>query len=98
MFLHLGGDMVIPISDIVSIIDMGTVAKSKDNKEFFRIAEEEGFVCRITAEVPKSCVITERIEAGKKGEKHTVKSVIYYSPISSTTLQKRAGFIDEIHI
>ncbi|AOT70457.1 extracellular matrix regulator RemB [Geosporobacter ferrireducens] len=98
MFLHLGGDIVIPISDIVSIIDMGTLTKSKDNKEFFKIAEEEGFVYRISGEKPKSCVITERIESGKKGSKDTVKSIIYYSPISSTTLQKRAGFIDEIHI
>ncbi len=98
MFLHLGKDIVIPISDIVSIVDIATVTKSKDNKEFFKIAEEEGFVYRISGEAPKSYVITERVEAGKKGSKNTVKSVIYYSPISSTTLQKRAGFIDGIHI
>lgn len=98
MFLHLGGDVVIPIRDIVSIIDISTALKSKDSKEFFKIAEAEGFVHRISEEEPKSCIITEKREKkGKRYSKNT-KTVIYYSPISSVTLQKRANFIDDMHL
>ncbi|MFZ5968725.1 MAG: extracellular matrix regulator RemB [Bacillota bacterium] len=97
MFLHLGGDIVIPIKDIVSIIDASSVIKSKDTKEFFRIAEEEGFVYRISEEKPKSFVVTEKTEKINKGKEIIVKTIIYYSPISSVTLQKRASFIDEVH-
>ncbi|KXG73838.1 extracellular matrix regulator RemB [Thermotalea metallivorans] len=98
MFLHLGGDVVIPIGDIVSIIDISTALKSKDSKEFFKNVEAEGFVHRISEEEPKTCVITEKRE--KKGKKPSKKTqmIIYYSPISSVTLQKRANFIDTLHL
>jgi hypothetical protein len=59
---------------------------SKDTKEFLKIAEEEGFVRRITKESPKSFILTEVDK----------KTVIYYSPISSLTLCKRSGFVDTL--
>ncbi len=81
MFLHLGGDVVIPVRDIIAVFDIETTTISKDTQEFLRIAEEEGFVETISAEIPKSFVITEK-------EK---KSRIILSPISSSTLIKRAN-------
>ncbi|MDF2548648.1 extracellular matrix regulator RemB [Anaerosolibacter sp.] len=98
MFLHLGGDVVVPIKDIISIVDIASISKSKDSKEFLKVAEEEEFIVRISEEEPKSCIITEKkIKRSKKSSKE-VKTVIYYSPISSVTLQKRTNFMDELHL
>lgn len=95
MFLHLGRDFVIPIKDVIAIIDAESL-QSKDTKTFFEIAEEEGFIYRIVDKDIKSYIITEKVEKSKsKGEKIR-KSVIYTSNISSSTLYKRANFIKNI--
>ncbi|MCX8128981.1 MAG: DUF370 domain-containing protein [Clostridia bacterium] len=86
MFLHIGGDVVIPVKNIIAIMDIETTTISKDTKEFLKIAEEEGFIESISHDLPKSFIITE----------YDKKSKIYLSPISSVTLQKRSGYIDEI--
>lgn len=86
MFLHIGGDVVIPMKTVIAILDIETTTLSKDTKEFLKIAEEEGFIEAISDDIPKSFIITET-------EK---KSRIYLTPISSVTLQKRSGFIEEI--
>lgn len=98
MFLHLGGDVVIPIRDIISIIDISTIGKAKDTKEFLKIAEEEGFIHKISQEEPKSCIITEKAEPNKKGCKKGARTIIYYSHISSTTLQKRAESFEDMNL
>ncbi len=86
MFLHIGGDVVIPMKNVIAILDIETTTLSRDSREFLKIAEEEGFINTISDDLPKTFIITE-IEK---------KSKIYLSPISSVTLQKRAGYIDEI--
>jgi len=85
MFLHIGGDYVVSIRNIIAIMDLETTTISKDTKEFLKIAEEEGFVKSISEEIPKSFIITEVDK----------KSKIYLSPISSVTLQKRASFLED---
>jgi hypothetical protein len=86
MFLHIGGDVVLPLRIVIAIMDLETTSVSKDTKEFLRIAEEEGFIDSISEDLPKSYIITETDK----------KSKIYLSPISSITLQKRAGFVKDI--
>lgn len=86
MFLHIGGDVVIPMRNVIAILDIETTTLSKDTKEFLKIAEEEGFIKAISDDLPKTFIITETDK----------KSKIYLSPISSVTLQKRAGYIDGI--
>lgn len=86
MFLHIGGDVVIPVKNIIAILDIDTTTFSKDTKEFLKIAEEEGFVQSISYDLPKSFIITEVDK----------KSKIYLSPISSVTLHKRTAFLDGI--
>lgn len=86
MFLHIGGDFVIPIKNVIAIMDIDTTTISKDTKEFLKIAEEEGFIQSISDDLPKSFIITETDK----------KSKIYLSPISSVTLQKRSSYIREI--
>lgn len=85
MFLHLGENVVIPLKEVIAIFDIES-SSNVDTNRFLKIAEEDGFIKRITKDTPKSFVLTER----KK------KSIIYLSPISSVTLVKRSGFIDEL--
>lgn len=86
MFLHVGGDVVIPLQNIIAILDIENTTISRDTKEFLKIAEEEGFIESISPDLPKSFIITETDK----------KSKIYLSPISCVTLKKRSGFIDSI--
>lgn len=88
MILHLGGDVVVPTKDIIAIIDIDSIIGSKTNEEFLSIAEEEGFVQNISEQDPKALVLTEVDK----------KSVIYLSSISSVTLLKRSGFLEEISL
>jgi hypothetical protein len=86
MFLHIGGDVVIPVKNIIAILDIDTTTISRDTRDFLKIAEEEGFIDAISDDLPKTFIITETDK----------KSKIFLSPISSVTLQKRAGFVDGI--
>ena len=61
------------------IFDINTTMFSSDTSQFLRLAEEDGFIEKITNDPPKSFVIAEVDK----------KSKIYLSPISSTTLTKR---------
>lgn len=79
MFLHLGENVVVPIKDVIGIFDLQTTMYSSDTIQFLRMAEEDGFVERITDEQPKSFVIAEVDKMSK----------VYLSPISSSTLTKR---------
>ncbi len=79
MFLHLGENVVVPIKDVIGIFDINTTMFSSDTSQFLRLAEEDGFIEKITNDPPKSFVIAEVDK----------KSKIYLSPISSTTLTKR---------
>ncbi|ABN53577.1 MAG TPA: DUF370 domain-containing protein [Hungateiclostridium thermocellum] len=85
MFLHIGGDRVVPVKNIIAILDMETTTISKDTKDFLAIAEEEGFIQTVSSDIPKSFIITETDK----------KSIIYLSPISSVTLQKRVGYLED---
>ncbi|MBL4930481.1 MULTISPECIES: extracellular matrix regulator RemB [Clostridium] len=79
MFLHLGENVVVPVKDVIGIFDLQNTMYSSDTIQFLRLAEEDGFVERISKEKPKSFVIAEVDK----------KSKIYLSPISSSTLTKR---------
>ncbi|MEY8763292.1 MULTISPECIES: extracellular matrix regulator RemB [Clostridium] len=80
MFLHLGENIVVPTKDIIGIFDVETSTYNSDTIQFLRMAEEDGFVQRITKDKPKSFIIAEVNK----------KSKIYLSPISSSTLTKRS--------
>lgn len=76
MFLHLGGDKIVPKKDIIAILDYKK-GSSGITGEFLQIATDEGFVNNISEkDKEKSMVITS--------EK------IYISPISCNTLKKRS--------
>ena len=59
MFLHIGGDVVIPMKNVIAILDIESSTISKDTRDFLKTAEEEGFVTAITDDLPRSFIITE---------------------------------------
>ncbi len=76
MFLHLGRDVVVPKKDIIAIIDL-RAKLSPTTKEFFEIAEDEGFIKSISGHnKEKSFILTTK--------------EIFLSPISCSTLKKRS--------
>ncbi len=78
MFLHLGGDMIVRLSDVVAILDY-RVARAAASKEYLQLARSEGRLYDVAEGEAKSFVVA--------------KDAIYLSPISSTTLKKRALFM-----
>ncbi len=80
MYLHLGQDVVVNTNDVVAILDMDNTTVSKITKEFLKGSEAEGFVVNVSEDLPKSYVLCERMG----------KMFVYISPISSSTLLKRA--------
>lgn len=77
MFLHLGSGVVIPLSELIAIINLDSAQHCKVTREFLSFAVEENPVVRIGAdERRKSMILTTRR--------------LIFSPISSLTLLKRA--------
>ena len=84
MFLHLGGDVVVPKKDVVVIINT-RARQSQATKEFISIADGEGFIKNISDQnKEKSYVVTMK--------------EIFISPISCTTLKKRSDHRLELEV
>lgn len=86
MFLHLGGNTVVALADVVAIFDIESTTISRETREFLRVQEEEGFVTSVSDDIPKAFVVTEN----SKGIK------VYLTSISSATLHKRSSFLKNI--
>lgn len=87
MYLHLGQDTVVKINEIIGIFDLETSTISKISRKYLADAQKAGNVINVSMEMPKSFVLC----CDKKK-----KVTVYISQISSTTLLKRTGYIDEI--
>lgn len=79
MYLHLGQDVVVRYRDILGIFDLDNCSVSKITRAYLTAAQKHGDVVTVTAELPKSFVVTE--EAGRV--------TVYISQISAGTLRKR---------
>ncbi len=77
IYIHLGGEKIIRSSELIGIFDVSIEKSSKISKQFVTYAQQHKVVEYIGEEDPKSIVVT--------------KSIVYYSPISSATLKKRAN-------
>lgn len=87
MYLHLGQDTVIKIQDIIGIFDIETSTIAKSTRNYLSDAQKTGKVVNVSMEMPKSFVLCR----GKNGA-----VTVYITQISSTTLLKRTGYIDDI--
>lgn len=86
MYIHLGGDTVVRVSNIIAMFDLDTASVSKITREYLSTIEDRGQVVDVSGEIPKSFVVCEIDN----------RSVIYLSQISTQTLLKRAEFLDGI--
>lgn len=82
MYIHLGGEKIIRSSELIAIFDTSIEKSSKVSKQFVTQAQANNTLERIGEEEAKSIVVT--------------KNIVYYSPISSSTLKKRAKLLLEI--
>ena len=73
MYVHIGENILVRTSEIITILDKQTVASSPISKEFL---ERQKAMTNGKSSSYKSIVIT--------------KDTIYFSPIASNTLKKRA--------
>lgn len=87
MYLHLGMDKVIIFDDIIGIFDLDTTTVSKNTRNYLAKAEKAGIVENVCYDLPKSFIVCRN----KNGE-----DKVYIAQISSTTLQKRTGYVDSI--
>lgn len=79
MYIHLGGDRIIKTSQIVAIFDVQIHETSKLHGMFLQKMPQERIIRIISDETVKSYVVT--------------KEKVYLSPISSSTLKKRAQVV-----
>jgi hypothetical protein len=77
MYIHLGGEKIIRSSELVAIFDISIEKSSKISKQYVNHAQQQKHVEMIGEEEAKSIVVTQ--------------NTVFYSPISSTTLKKRAN-------
>ena len=76
MYVHLGGEVVVPIQDIIGIFDARLIEGNEDNLRFLEIARAHGRM---------------RTEIQQKERKALVVTTggVYTSAISSLTLVRR---------
>ncbi|WNF37139.1 DUF370 domain-containing protein [Bacillaceae bacterium IKA-2] len=82
MFIHLGGDTVIRSKDIIAILDKQVKETSEITESFLNFQMEKNQEEEKKMDTTKAIVIT--------------KDQIYFSPISSGTLKRRADFVKDI--
>ncbi|MDP3487812.1 MAG: DUF370 domain-containing protein [Bacillota bacterium] len=75
MYLHIGGDVIVPFRDVIGIFDHVT-SDAAATREFLRASREEGFTFSATdiTNVKSFVVANDRV---------------YLSPIACATLRKR---------
>ena len=77
MFIHLGGDVTILVREVIAIVNAAAVTKAHDRAALFNgHAKVNRRLVRIDPAVCKSYIITD--------------NAVYASPISSSTLKRRA--------
>lgn len=81
MYIHLGGDYVVPQEEIIGIFDLENTTVSKNTRDFLNLSEKKHQVINVSYELPKSFVVTSKNNETK----------VYISQISPTTLYKRLG-------
>jgi hypothetical protein len=82
MYIHLGDNFVVPSKEVVMILDRQSSLDSSIVAEFLK--KQEGKIVQLTNGEAKSVIVT--------------MNKIYFSPLSSNTLKKRAQFAFDIHV
>ena len=80
MYLHIGKNKNVKLSDIVGIFDTDSATISKNTKNYLSGCERRGETVNVTSELPKSFVLV----SGKG------KNTVYFSQLAVKTLCQRA--------
>lgn len=80
MFLHVGAEVVVSLKRVVAILDLRSTQTSEATREFLALAHRDKKVTDIAGTEAKSLVLTD--------------TEVFFSPISSLTLMKRADFLN----
>lgn len=86
MYLHLGKDTVLKLSELIGFFDIETTSVGAKTRDFLKKAEQRGQVTAVAEDLPKTFVVC----AKERGENR-----IFLSQISPTTLKGRAGFLEK---
>ena len=62
MYLHLGQDTVVKMSEVVGIFDLETSTISKITREFLAKSEKSGKVINVSMEMPKTFILSRIIK------------------------------------
>jgi len=81
MYLHLGDEVIASYDEIIGIFDLDAVTVAAEGRKFLRQAERGGRIVNISENLPKSFIVCEKNN----------REIVYISPISSATLQKRVA-------
>jgi hypothetical protein len=77
MLLHLGDEEVIHSKDVLAILDVNALKASELAMEFLKKHDKNKTLTDLSGNTPKSVIITDQN--------------IYLSPLSASTLKKRAS-------
>ncbi|MFT4416915.1 extracellular matrix regulator RemB [Fredinandcohnia humi] len=80
MFIHLGDNVIVRTSDVVTILDRQLLKSSSIVNEF--LDKQKGRIVELANGNTKSVVVTV--------------DKVYFSPLSSSTLKRRAQLVSEL--
>ncbi|MBQ8568065.1 MAG: DUF370 domain-containing protein [Oscillospiraceae bacterium] len=80
MYIHLGGDVVVPDNEIIGVFDIENTSVSKRTKEFLAAAGKNGDIINVSYEMPKAYVLCERNK----------RQQVYITQVSPLTIRKRS--------
>ncbi len=80
MYISIGADFAVRDRSVIGIFDLDNASWSKHTRLFLREAEQQGEVIAITADIPKSFVLTEEFGLNR----------VYLTQFNTTALEKRS--------
>ena len=86
MYIHLGQDTVVRSGELLGIFDLDRTTVSRATRDFLAEATARGEVVNVTAELPKSFVVT----AARGGTRR-----VFISQLGPATLSRRARAMDK---
>ena len=81
MYLHIGGNEILPEKRIIGIFDLDQCTCGRRGKEYLHRAEEDGTVLDVSGDIPRSFVVADH-------PYH--RQIVYLSQLSPAALQRRA--------
>lgn len=88
MYLHLGNDILVKTEDIIGIFDLDNTTLSRHTRKYLSKSEKEKQVIYVSFELPKAFIVCKN--------KKDKKQKIYISQISSSTILKRIGYLENL--